>query len=122
MVPDQAGYGGRDLRSDVPNLLKLFLGCGHQGVECAIGLCETFCRLLSDVADAESEDQAVQRRALCLCDGREQIGRRFFGHPLQAEELLFRQEEEIGRVMDQAGCYELRDHLFSQPFDVQRPA
>ena len=43
---------------------------------------------LPDITDAQRKNEARQRGRLAVLDGREQIGRRLFGHAFQTGERL----------------------------------
>ena len=57
-------------------------------------------RLRADVADAEAEEQPVERPLPALIDRVEDVLGALLGHAVEGEQLVFRQRVEAGRVGD----------------------
>ena len=90
----------RHYRPDVRYTHQQFLASLEQIIEFAEMPRQIAGRRLADVANAQSIDKAGQGRRLARCDGGQQIGSRFVGHPLQAGQGLQAKNAhlvEIGR-------------------------
>ena len=83
-------------------------------------------RRLTDVPDAEREQEAFERDAAARIDGAEQVLDRFLaetlplGERLGARGIALLQREDIGRRADQPLVVEQLDALAAEPFDVER--
>jgi hypothetical protein len=83
---------------------------------------QDLCHVFAHVADAEGEEQALQRRVLRAGDSGDQVFRGLVGKALELEELLLRDGVQIGRVPDQPCIQELGDDLVAEAFDVHPAA
>ncbi len=107
------------------------VGLGHRGLErlpAAVMAGEKVCRRFADMADAEGEDQAVQRDASLFLDGGEKVGGRTFTPAISVLQLLQRvggvscsKGEDIGGLPDRQKVIgkEHLDLLRAKPFDVE---
>ena len=107
-----------DLRADPLDVADV-LGAGlHEGVEVVEVRGEELRDLAADVPDAEREEQAVQVAALRRLDVLEDLVGEHRPHALKRDELVLRQEVDVGRVLDETAFEEDRDPTLAEALDV----
>jgi hypothetical protein len=111
-----------DDRSNVVDLEQRGFVGGDQRVERAEVQREVARRRLPDLADAQREDEAGERRLLALFDGVDHVGRGLVGHPLEARQPGGFELVDVGRRVHDAAVDDLVDQLFAEAFDIHRAA
>src|SRR3546814_1422017 len=74
------------------------------------------------MADAEREQEAVERRTATRVDGGDQIGGRYLRPAFAVEKLVLCQLEDVGGRLEETVPKEALDMDDAQTFDVERVA
>ena len=118
---EETDDAGRHDRSDIGHVLQGRRVGGQQGIEVTEMSGEIARRRFTDVADAQREDETVQRRLARCGNGGTEIHCRFLAHALQACQRVGGKPVEIDRCPHLSRLDQLIDQFFAEALDVHRP-
>ena len=111
-----------DNRPQIANLLNLFAARGHQRINGFKFISQQDRCALADMADAQTEQNPLERALFALLNAFNQIVRRLFAHALKAEHLDFFQGIQLRRRFNQPAVHQLFHQRFPEAVDIHGSA